>query len=270
MDAGTASRWLKADPPNLAEVWELLASIAKEGRRASDIIARIRALAKKDPIKMDRLNINDAIREVIALARTEITRKRVTLDARLADAAPVILGDRVQLQQVMLNLILNAVEAMSDGEPESCSSKPGGMTGPARSFPSATRAQASKQSSPIASLRLFTRPNPAEWVSACRSAARSSRGMGGRSGRVRTRSAAAPFSSPFPLRPSRRRRSIELSFDDYPGVLRPFGFLRWAWLRIRSVSLSKSSGARAALISASARSPSSPRLRIRGRSIASR
>jgi two-component system, LuxR family, sensor kinase FixL len=117
MDAGTASRWLKADPPNLAEVWELLASIAKEGRRASDIIARIRALAKKDPIKMDRLNINDAIREVIALARTEITRKRVTLDARLADAAPVILGDRVQLQQVMLNLILNAVEAMSDGEP---------------------------------------------------------------------------------------------------------------------------------------------------------
>lgn len=65
---------------------------------------------------MDRLDINDAIRELIALTRSEITRSRVTLEAKLADAAPAIVGDRAQLQQVVLNLILNAVEAMSDGQ----------------------------------------------------------------------------------------------------------------------------------------------------------
>ena len=116
INASTASRWLNADPPNQAEARRLLASIARDGWRASDVIGRIRALAKKDPITMDRLDINDAIREVIALTRSEITRSRVTLNAKLADAAPAIVGDRAQLQQVVLNLILNAVEAMSDGQ----------------------------------------------------------------------------------------------------------------------------------------------------------
>ena len=117
LNAGTASRWLGAEPPNLEEARNALASIARDGRRASDVIARIRALAKKDPILMDRFDLNDAIREVIALTHGEIARNRVALEMNLADPAPPILGDRVQLQQVILNLILNAVEAMNEGEP---------------------------------------------------------------------------------------------------------------------------------------------------------
>ena len=121
MNAGTASRWLNAEPPNLTEARHALAAIARDGRRASDVIGRIRALAKKDAILTDRFDVNDAISEVIALTRGEIIGRRVTLTTRFAEPAPSILGDRVQLQQVILNLILNAVEAMGDGEPRELS-----------------------------------------------------------------------------------------------------------------------------------------------------
>jgi len=80
------------------------------------VIGRIRALARKAPVKVDQLDINEVIREVIALARVEITDNRVRLGTQLADVAP-IRADRVQLQQVILNLILNAIEAMGDTEP---------------------------------------------------------------------------------------------------------------------------------------------------------
>jgi signal transduction histidine kinase len=116
MNAGTALRWLNAEPPNLSEVRQVLAAIIRDGRRASDVIGRIRALAKKDPVLMDTFDVNDAIREVIALTNGEINRNRVTLNVKLSDEMPAILGDKVQLQQVILNLILNAIEAMCDGE----------------------------------------------------------------------------------------------------------------------------------------------------------
>ncbi|MBV8151376.1 MAG: PAS domain S-box protein, partial [Candidatus Eremiobacteraeota bacterium] len=116
MNAGAAGRWLNAEPPNLEEARRALASIARDGRRASDVIGRIRMMAKKEPILMDRFDINEAIREVLALTRGEIARNRVALEMKLADPAPLILGDRVQLQQVILNLVLNAVEAMSEDE----------------------------------------------------------------------------------------------------------------------------------------------------------
>ena len=80
------------------------------------MIGRIRALARKAPVKVDQLDINEAIREVIALTRGEIKDNRIALGTQLAEVAP-IRGDRVQLQQVILNLILNAIEAMGDNEP---------------------------------------------------------------------------------------------------------------------------------------------------------
>jgi C4-dicarboxylate-specific signal transduction histidine kinase len=116
MSAGAGLRWLGAEPPNLGEVRQGLERIRKEGARAGDVVERIRALARKAPVKVDQLDINEAIREVIALARGEITHSRVTLSTQLAEVAP-IRGDKVQLQQVTLNLILNAIEAMSDNEP---------------------------------------------------------------------------------------------------------------------------------------------------------
>ena len=116
VNAGAGLRWLGAEPPNLEEVRHMLERIKKDGTRAGDVIGRIRALARKAPIKVDRLDINEAIREVIALTRGEITDNRITLSTQLADIAP-IRGDRVQLQQVILNLILNAIEAMGDNEP---------------------------------------------------------------------------------------------------------------------------------------------------------
>ena len=116
MNAGAGLRWLGAEPPNLEEVRRVLERIRKDGGRAGDVIARIRALARKAPVKVDELDINEAIREVIALTRSEIAHSRVTLSTHLAKVAP-IRGDRVQLQQVILNLILNAIEAMGGNEP---------------------------------------------------------------------------------------------------------------------------------------------------------
>ena len=116
MNASAGLRWLSAEPPNLNQVRRVLESIRKDGTRAGDVVGRIRALARKSPVKVDQFNINEAIREVIALTRSEITHHRVTLGTQLGEFAP-IRGDRVQLQQVILNLVLNAIEAMGDNEP---------------------------------------------------------------------------------------------------------------------------------------------------------
>jgi PAS domain S-box-containing protein len=111
-DAGTALRWLDRRPPDLEEVRQALARIVKDGKRASAVIDRIRDLIKKAPSRKDRVDINEAVREVIALCRAEAVKNGVTVQAQLAESLPLIDGDRVQLQQVILNLIVNAVEAM--------------------------------------------------------------------------------------------------------------------------------------------------------------
>jgi len=116
MNASAGLRWLGAEPPDLEEVRQVLERIRRDGARAGDVIGRIGALARKAPVKVDPLDINEAIREVIALTRSEITHHRVALGTQLAEVA-LIRGDRVQLQQVILNLILNAIEAMGDNEP---------------------------------------------------------------------------------------------------------------------------------------------------------
>ena len=114
-----ARRWLSAEPPNFHEVDDALSLIVKEGNRAGEVVERIRALIKKAPARKDAVEINDAILEVIALTRAEAANNSVSVRTQLAEGLPRVQGDRVQLQQVLLNLIINAIEAMRDvGEEE--------------------------------------------------------------------------------------------------------------------------------------------------------
>jgi PAS domain S-box-containing protein len=112
-NAHSALRWLGARPPDLEEVRQALGRIVRDGNRAGDVIGRIRDLIRKAPPRKDGLEINEAILEVIALTRGEVVKNGVSVQTQLAEGLPLIQGDRVQLQQVILNLIVNAVEAMS-------------------------------------------------------------------------------------------------------------------------------------------------------------
>jgi signal transduction histidine kinase len=109
-----ARRWLSADPPNFREVDDALSLIVKEGNRAGEVVGRVRTLIKKVPVRRDAVVIDDAILEVIALTRTEAAINSVSVRTQFADDLPHVQGDRVQLQQVMLNLMVNAIQAMSD------------------------------------------------------------------------------------------------------------------------------------------------------------
>ena len=111
-NAQAALRWL-AEPLDTQEAREALARIVRDGDRAANVVGRIRALFKKAPPRRDDLEINDAIQEVIALIHGEVVKGRVSLRSQLVEGLPLVQGDRVQLQQVVLNLIINAVEAMS-------------------------------------------------------------------------------------------------------------------------------------------------------------
>jgi predicted ATPase/signal transduction histidine kinase len=113
-NANAGLRWLAEDSPNLFEARETLQRIARDGNRAAQIITRIRALSKKAPPQKERINLNGIITEVIAMARNEIQGNGVSLETRLASDLPFISGDRIQLQQVILNLLVNAIEAMSE------------------------------------------------------------------------------------------------------------------------------------------------------------
>ena len=112
-NAHVALRMLGAEPPDLNQAHEALEDIIKDGRRASDVIQRIRALVRKAPAQADELDINEVIVETVALARSEILRSGVVLETQLGRDLPSVRGDRVQLQQVIMNLVMNAVEAMS-------------------------------------------------------------------------------------------------------------------------------------------------------------
>jgi PAS domain S-box-containing protein len=112
-NAQAGLRWLIREPPDLEEVRQALACIAKDGKRAGDVVGRIRDLIQKAPPRKDRFDLNGAIREVIELTRSEAMKNGVLVQTELTDNLPLIDGDRVQLQQVTLNLIVNAVEAMS-------------------------------------------------------------------------------------------------------------------------------------------------------------
>jgi PAS domain S-box-containing protein len=113
MNAEAALQWLGSQPPNLEEARQALGLAVNDGNRATDVISRIRALIKKTPPRKDAFEINAAILEVIGLTHGEVVKNNVSVQTQLTEALPPIQGDRVQLQQVILNLILNAVEAMS-------------------------------------------------------------------------------------------------------------------------------------------------------------
>jgi predicted ATPase/signal transduction histidine kinase len=115
-NANASLRWLAGDSPNLAEAREAIGRIIRDGSRAGVVTQRIRALFAKTHAAKERLDINEAIEEVAVLTGSEMRRNRVILKMELAADIPRIMGDRVQLQQVMVNLILNAIEAMSTVE----------------------------------------------------------------------------------------------------------------------------------------------------------
>ena len=111
--ANAASHWLAAQPPAVEEVRGALDFIVKSGVQASEVVDRIRALVKKAPPRTDKLEINEAVLEVIGLTRNEMSKNGISVRTQLAESLPAIQGDRVQLQQVNLNLLINAMEAMS-------------------------------------------------------------------------------------------------------------------------------------------------------------
>jgi len=112
-DANASLNWLAAAEPELERVRETLAAIATDGHRAADVIQRIRQLATKTEPRKARLDVNDIVREVVALVRAEVARYEIALTLDAAAPLPSVIGDRVQLQQVVLNLVMNAIEAMA-------------------------------------------------------------------------------------------------------------------------------------------------------------
>ena len=112
--AQAAFNWLGKQPPNLEEVRQALSRIVEAGTQATEFIERIRNLFKKRDPQKAPFDINKAILDVVALTRREMTNNKVSVQTQFADGLPFIQGDRVQLQQVMLNLIINAVEAMTE------------------------------------------------------------------------------------------------------------------------------------------------------------
>jgi PAS domain S-box-containing protein len=112
-NAAACTRWLAADPPETARTRRALESIAADGRRASDIIGRIRSLVRRQAPRKELVDVNVKVKQVLELAADEIRRNGIVLHTELAEGLPRVEGDRVQLQQVLLNLVLNAIDAMS-------------------------------------------------------------------------------------------------------------------------------------------------------------
>jgi PAS domain S-box-containing protein len=115
-DAGTCLRWLERDLPDLPEARQAAARIIKDVTRAADIIRRVGQLFNKGTPQKEVLDVNEVIREMIILLRSEATRYSISFRTELADDLPQVMGDRVQLQQVMTNLCINSVDAMKDVE----------------------------------------------------------------------------------------------------------------------------------------------------------
>ena len=111
--AAAAARWLAAEPPQMDKARRALERIAADGRRAGAIIERVRALLKRETPRKDWLDVNEMILEVITLPQYEMRQNDIVLETRLTADLPRVLGDKVQCQQVLLNLIVNAIEAMN-------------------------------------------------------------------------------------------------------------------------------------------------------------
>lgn len=106
-------RWLASQPPNMEKAKQAVDRIVKDANRASEVVGRVRDLAKRVLPQMDWLNINETVLEIVVLTRREVEQNQISLRTQLADDLPLVWGDRIQLQQVLLNLIINATQAMS-------------------------------------------------------------------------------------------------------------------------------------------------------------
>jgi PAS domain S-box-containing protein len=115
-NCGTCLRMLAADPPDVSGARETAKRTLRDGNRAADVITRLRALFTKREFTLEPLDVNDVTREVVALSRNDLQRNRVVLQSEFADDLPTITGDRIQLQQVVLNLLRNASDAMVNVE----------------------------------------------------------------------------------------------------------------------------------------------------------
>jgi PAS domain S-box-containing protein len=113
-DANTCLRWLARDQPNLEEARAAALRIVKDGRRAGEIVSRIRLLFQKGTPERELVDVNEVTREMIVLLRGEITQYSISVRIKLAADLPQVMGDRVRLQQVMMNLIMNSIDAMKD------------------------------------------------------------------------------------------------------------------------------------------------------------
>jgi signal transduction histidine kinase len=115
-NADAGSLWLARESPDLEEAGRAFERIARDAVRASDVIERIRRLARKEPLKWRLLDINESILEIVSITQSEVQRNRISLRTDLTSGLPPIFGDRVQIQQVILNLVVNAIEALRAGE----------------------------------------------------------------------------------------------------------------------------------------------------------
>jgi len=115
-NANTCIRWLARDTPNVEEARAAAMRSAKDGMRAAEIVSRIRLLFKKGTPQRELVDVNEVVREMIVLLRGEATRYNISVRTELAAELPQVLGDRVQLQQVLMNLIMNSIDAMKDVE----------------------------------------------------------------------------------------------------------------------------------------------------------
>jgi C4-dicarboxylate-specific signal transduction histidine kinase len=113
MNGNACLRWLATDPPNLVEARESAQRIVSDGNRAGQVISRVRALVRGEPLEKKALDVNDVIADTIGFTRAEVARQGVATRIDLSENLPTVVGDRVQLQQVFVNLILNALEAMA-------------------------------------------------------------------------------------------------------------------------------------------------------------
>ena len=115
-NASTCLRMLNGDPPNIDGARETVRRTLRDGNRASDVITRLRALFSKKELTLEPLDLNEATREVISLSLSDLQRNRIVLRSELSEELPPVIGDRIQLQQVTLNLVRNASDAMISGE----------------------------------------------------------------------------------------------------------------------------------------------------------
>jgi signal transduction histidine kinase len=113
-NASTCLRMLNAEPPNVDGARETARRTIRDGNRASDVIARLRALFSKKEITLEPMDLNEATSDVLAMTSIDIQRQRVVLQSEFEEGVPLVSGDRVQLQQVILNLLRNALDAMAD------------------------------------------------------------------------------------------------------------------------------------------------------------